>query len=930
MKYALALSCFWLSGAAGLIYEVVWIRRAALVFGATAPALSTVLAIFFGGLALGSWFGGRLAQRTARPLRVYGWLELALAAIALAATWALSATDTLYGPIYRALGGQPLLLALARPMVVTLALLPPTVVMGATLPLLCGHFVRSRGRIAGQVGALYALNTFGAAVGCAAAGFWLLPAIGGWGSALTAASLNFVAGVAMLFAAPVRQESAMPQVGAPALADTAARRDVVLAGGLFAATGLVALAVEVLWARFLALLVPNSVHTYTIALTVTLVGIVLGSGVAARIADRRENLATAFGLLLGGGAAAVLAIMHLPPNTWRALGSSTGVYLALLLPPAICSGACLPVAVRMALRDPRLAPAGVGRLVAINTVGGIVGSLLAGFVLLPWLGLAGGARVVTGFGVVAGIVALLCGGRRTGRTSGLLAGGLAAAWIAAAVLPPARVPADYLAPAAELVAWSEGQAATLAAVRRSDDVALQIDRLWQGRRGKNHQIMAAHVPMLLHPGPRRVAVIGVGVGQTASRFLMYDVDQLDCVDIEPAVFPFIAAHFGAGWLRDPRVHAFAEDGRTFIAHGQGAYDLISIEVGQTFRPGVEAFYTREFYAQARERLRDGGLIAQFVPLPFLDEPSLRRIVATFVAAMPRSVLWYNTSELLLIGGDKLALDPARLRLASSDPGLAADLAYSQWGGDTWQLHDLGALLGGFLCGPDGLTRLAAGTPLLRDDQPVLAYATAGAREEDMREIPLAAVLARYLEPVAPFLAGPVDPEVLATAARVQALNVADISSSAHRRRGEGWRAAGDLQRAITELRTALDLNPQSAEVVRVLADVYLQAQRPDIAIRLFRDALTMRPNDTSVRRGLGLALVQAGQLTEAETVLRPAVVRDPADKVAWNTLGAALAGQGKHDEAISCFERVLALDPRDQAARQNLQRARGERQGKAR
>ena len=662
MKYALALSCFWLSGAAGLIYEVVWIRRAALVFGATAPALSTVLAIFFGGLALGSWLGGRLAQRTARPLRVYGWLELALAAIALAATWTLSASDLIYGPIYRALGGQPLLLALVRPLVVTLALLPPTVVMGATLPLLCRHFVHDRGRIAGPVGALYALNTLGAAAGCAAAGFWLLPAIGGWGSALVAASLNAAAGAAMLLAAPVRVEPVVPAAGEPAVAEPAPRRDVVLAGGLFAATGLVALAVEVLWARFLALLVPNSVHTYTIALTVTLVGIVLGSGIAARIADRREHLATAFGLLLGGGAAAVLAIMHLPPDTWRALGTGTVVYLAVLLPPAICSGACLPVAVRMALRDPRLAPAGVGRLVALNTAGGIVGSLLAGFVLLPWFGLAGSARVVTGFGVAAGIVALLRGDGRTLRTGRVLAVGLAAAWIAAALLPRTRVPADFLAPAPQLVAWSEGQAATLAAVRSGDDLALQIDRLWQGRRAKNHQIVAAHVPMLLHPDPRRVAVIGVGVGQTASRFLMHDVEQLDCVDIEPAVFPFIAQHFDASWLRDARVHAFAEDGRTFIAHGRGAYDLISIEVGQTFRPGVEAFYTREFYAQARERLRDGGLVAQFVPLAFLDEPSLRRIVATFVAAMPRSVLWYNTAELLLIGGDRLVLDPARLRL----------------------------------------------------------------------------------------------------------------------------------------------------------------------------------------------------------------------------------------------------------------------------
>ncbi len=928
MKNALALSCFWLSGAAGLIYEVVWIRRAALVFGATAPALSTVLAIFFGGLALGSWLGGRLAQRAARPLRIYGWLELALAGVALAATWILGATDALYGPLYRALLQYPAFLALARPLVVTLALLPPTVVMGATLPLLCRHFVHHRGRIAGPVGALYALNTLGAAAGCAAAGFWLLPAIGGWGSVLVAAGLNAAAGAAMLLAAPARAEPAAAVMGAPTAGGVATRRSVVLAAGLFAATGLVALAAEVLWARFLALLVPNSVHTYTIALTVTLVGIVLGSGLAARIADRRERLATAFGLLLGGGAVAVLAIMSLPPAVWRALGSGTGVYLVVLLPPAVCSGACLPIAVRMALRDPHLAPAGVGRLAALNTCGGIVGSLLAGFVLLPWWGLAGAARVVTGFGVVAGMVALLRGGEGGARVGRLLAGGLAVAWLIAAFLPRTRVPADFLAPAPELVAYAEGQAATLAAVRRGDDLALQIDRLWQGRLRKNHQIMAAHVPMLLHPDPRRVAVIGVGVGQTASRFLLHDVERLDCVDIEPAIFPFIGAHFAAGWLQDPRVHAVADDGRTFIAHGRETYDIISIEVGQTFRPGVESFYTREFYAQARERLREGGLLAQFVPLPFLDEPSLRRIVATFVAAMPRSLLWYNTAELLLIGGDALRIDPARLQQALSDPDLAADLAFSHWGGDAWHVSDPGVFLGGFLCGPQGLTGLAADAPILRDDHPVLAYATAGVREEDLREVSLAALVARHLEPVGSLLAGPLDPAVVNAAARVQALNVADISSAAHRRLGEQRRAAGDLNGAVAELRTALEQNPESVEVVRVLADVYLQAQRLDVAIRLFRDAVGKRPDDTGARRGLGLALVQAGQLAEAETALRPAVVRDPSDAVAWNALGAALAGQDQLDEAIRCFERAVALEPGDAGARQNLQRARGEQRGR--
>ncbi len=934
------LACFFVSGVSGLIYEICWIRRAALVFGATAPALGTVLAVFFGGLALGSWLGGRASQRTRRPLRWYGRLEIALAALAVGATAALGAVDAAYGACYRALAAQPVLLAIARPLLVAVALLPPTILMGATLPLLCRHFVTARDRIGASVGGLYALNTLGAAAGCAAAGFRLLPALGIWGCVALAAALNALAGGVVLAlrapraaaAAAPRNRPASPRSPDAAAATPPLARQAALVGALFALTGLVALAGEVLWTRFLALLVRNSITTYTITLTVTLLGIVLGSALAARLSDRASRLGLAFGTLLAAGAVAVVTLVHLPPDLWRRLGPGLPTFLGLLLPPAVASGACLPVAVRLVLRDPELAAAGVGRLVALNTLGGIAGSVLASFVLLPALGLDGSLRLITGLGVVGGAVAMLALGRdtvsrreRLGR--GALALVLAALWFAAPRLMGTRLPADYLAPRPLLQAWAEGQAATLAAVRRGENLTLYIDRLWQGQRDKDHQIMAAHVPMLLHPDPRRVAVVGVGVGQTASRFLMYPVERVDCVDIEPAIFPFIAAQFDATWLSDPRVRVVADDGRTFIAHGRGAYDLISVEVGQTFRPGVEAFYTREFYRDARARLREGGILAQFVPLDFLDATSLRRIVATFLEAFPRAVLWYNTSELLLIGGDRLRLDPARLALVETDPRLRAELAYSQWGGEARYLDHLGAFLGGFLCGRDALVRLAGGAEPLRDDRPVLAYATAAVREENMNAAPLAALIARLAQPVGEALDGAVSPAVLSEAATVQRLNLADISSAAHRHLGEKMRDGGDVSGAIAELQTAQALNPESIEVTRLLADATMQAGRTDRAVSLYRRALEGRPGDLLVQRGLAGALLRLGQAAEAEALLRPVAQQRPNDAQAWNTLGAALAGQRKFAEAAACFRRALAIDPQDASAAQNLQRASRAAQG---
>jgi spermidine synthase len=419
------------------------------------------------------------------------------------------------------------------------------------------------------------------------------------------------------------------------------------------------------------------------------------------------------------------------------------------------------------------------------------------------------------------------------------------------------------------------------------------------------------------------------VGQTASRFLMHHAEQLDVVDIEPRVFPFIAEHFGADWLDDPRVRALGDDGRTVVVHGQGGYDLVSIEVGQTFRPGAATFYTREFYAAVRERLTDGGIVSQFVPLPFLDDATLRSLVATFVDVFPHSLLWYNTAELLLIGGDGWRLDPARLTRVEAD--LRDELAYSQWGGAHWYLHDLGAFLGGFLAGPEALADLAAGAPLLRDDRPRLDYATRKARQETDRSPQLAPLIAAAAHAPDALLAGPVAPGVLARAARVQQLNLADLTAATHVARASRRRAVGDLRSAARELDQALAINPENVNATRIMGDVMAEANRNEEAARWFRRALAQRPDDLVVARLLGATLVKLGRPAEAVPVLEPVVAARPSDVDAWNALGAALAGVGRLEEAVACFERARDLDPQDMAALQNLQRARNQlRQSRAR
>ena len=430
MQRALVYVCFFVSGFAGLVYEIAWIRRASLVFGSTTAALSTVLAVFFGGLALGAWLGGRLALKAARPIRWYAVLELAVAATALASPALFGLVDGMYGRAWRAalslttdpagltwLEAAPLL-TVVRVLLVALVLLVPTTLMGATLPLFVRQFTVSRERLGASIGFLYGLNTLGAAAGTLAAGFLLLPKVGVAGSIRLAAALNLLAGLTA-WAMPLRAQAATgAQADRPA-ADTPAPPALRRAlPALFFVAGFTAIGAEILWSRFLALVIRNSVTTYTLTLAVVLGGIVLGSWLAAQVADRRRllgvDLAGWCGLLLLFSGTMLAVPMFLPVAWWRGLGQGLVPIVMLMLPGAVAAGALFPLANRLVLDDAARSAAGVGRMTALNTVGGILGSLVVGFGVLPHLGLDASVRLLAGCALAAGGVALWLAGVRRG------------------------------------------------------------------------------------------------------------------------------------------------------------------------------------------------------------------------------------------------------------------------------------------------------------------------------------------------------------------------------------------------------------------------------------------------------------------------------------------------------------------------------------
>lgn len=919
----LAFACFFLSGVAGLIAEICWIRRAALAFGSTIYALSTVLAVFFAGLAIGGLLFGERSPRIDRPLRLYALLELALALLVLATMPLFDLTEAIFGLVYQSFDALGVTVALARCVLVAVVVLPPAIIMGGTLPLFCRQFVATEAHVGRTVALLYGINTLGAAVGAAWCGFILLPQLGMQSSLLIAAVLELAAGGLGVFAGWHRTApSAVPAQHTHARARARTTTPAPSLGPIafiFFIAGFVALGNEVLWTRFLALVTRTTVFTYTLSLSVTLSGIACGTSLMALVTDRIINRARLLGALQALVATLAVSIPLLPPRTWERMGQLAHAFL--LFPPALLSGAILPLAVRMVVRDPILAGTAVGRLVAVNTAGGIVGSLAVGFIALPRFGLQTTLLCTSACALVGALIAWWQLDRATPvPVRAALSAVAVLAWL---LLPGAlgtQIPRDYLAEPGALVDYREGRESNLAVVQRRDALHLEADRWWQGRDRPTHQMLAAHIPLVLHGSPERVLVVGVGAGQTPANVLAHDVDALDCIDIEPAAFDLIRSHFDSAWLDDPRVRLLREDGRSYVAHTAARYDVISLELGQLFRPGIADFYTADFYRLARARLLPNGILSQFVPLPFLSPAAFRSVVATFTDVFPHSVLWYNTSELLLLGinADRIAIRPDRLHLLTAQPRVNAALRYSYWGGPAYWLNQPHVFLAGFLTGPRALAALAHDAPIERDDHPTLAYASRTSSELDTNERQIVELLRAHLESVATIMQSPPPPHTVAAIARVRERNLDDIAASALLRRVDALVARQDGAALAALFEQARQANPDNVQVYRLAGDFAFYRGNAAEAETQYRQALQHDPDEPGSHLGLARLLHAQGRPAEAIAHYRAALAQRRGDSQTYIAFGGARAATGDVAGAEQSFRDALAVDPRSADAHNNL------------
>ena len=918
MSRALLIVLVTLSGATGLVYQSLWLRSFGLVFGTTTDAIALVLAVFMGGLGLGSALAGR--RRSISPLRDYAFVELGIGASALVTLPLLHALPS----VYAGLSSEA---TLVKALSAAVILLPTTVLIGATVPLVVELLDRGGVELRTALGRIYLFNTLGAAAGAFLVTFVLVPGFGVRATLVLAALFNMgIGGVAW-------RASRETTLAPPAARSEEDAGLPTLMAGLAAISGVFMFGIEVLWTRSFALVIGSSVYAFSSMLVAVLLGLVLGTAIYDRVRVRLERaepggadagarrllglafvwtaLAAMAGVVvIGRLPLAMLALMKSLPLTFAAhQGGALALCTAAMLPVTTALGFSFPLLVHLVDRRTCSAQRATARLYLWNTAGAIAGALITDFLLIDHLrlGLQGSFLVLCALPLAAG------GWLLAARTRPWLRPAFAgAALLAVAALWPWWRPWDPVMITSGVyrygIEWSarpgfdlrevnsqrkllfyrEGKEAVVAVSERvgstlrflsvngkTDAGSLAEDVLTQK--------FIAHVPLLLHPDPRRALVIGWGSGATAASAALYPVERLECVEIEPATWEAAPLFDFSTRLRsDPRFGIVFRDGRNHLLRSRERWDVIVSEPSNPWISGVSNLFTREFYETARRRLSDRGVFGQWFHYYNMERADVKIELATFAAVFPHVSVWtvppvtkegraMLTADLLLVGSElPHALEWERLRGAFAQDAVAADLR------STGVLNDEMAILSGYAFSRADLLRYTddralfpRGTPLNTDDQPWIEFRAPRRNVLAPDLVPrLAQDMFRELGHLAadplPPLRG--HPGLLAGGTTAAPFHVA---------LAERWLLSGWRGRARAGFERALALEPGNEWALESLGGMAIDEREWARAEELHRGLMRARPLDVDVRLRLVAVLARQEKWGAARDALRSARAIDP-------------------------------------------------------
>ena len=983
--HALLLIVFFFSGVSALIYQTVWIRKFGLVFGIDVFSAATVLTAFMAGLALGNLIFGKIVDKYKNILLLFVFLQLGIGLFAFLFPITFEGLYSIYTGLYRALPLGFYTTQLYRFVLAFLFLLIPTTLMGGTLPVLTKVFVKNLQTLGRHIGRLYSVNNLGAFLGCFLAGFVLMRAAGLHASIFLAAALNLLAAaIAFLCWKILPQKSPSQEPSASTSNDSVIDPDPLPPGVIrfvlwaFAIEGFTTLAYEVIWARILlGFSYDKSVYFYTTVIMSFIFGLSLGSILIARYTDKKKNLLALFGVIevaIGLIAIVLLTVfsgiadllnewrLTYSDSWWASLGREYLIFFLAMILPTTLMGMTFPIVGKICTPHLKRLGTRIGEIGFLDTVGSIFGAFVAGFIMIPVLGVINAVVFTAVINIVIGVIAIVVLPRATIKFKSLSLGGTAAIFVILMIFLPSQTYFQHWQTervSDRLLYYHEGADATIAVPQHNDGIKFlaingSVTAFANYGDTRVHK-MLGYLPYFLHDKPGNALVIGLGMGITAQSLMLPGVQHVDCVEINRGVVEAAAGHFAEEndhVVAEDRLNIIIDDGRSYLNMTTKKYDIITSNAVHARLSGN--LYTKEFYEICKERLTDDGIMCQWTSTNWLTPQEFASLITAFRYSFPHTSLWLvNAGHLLIVGTpEPLTFQVSDLENKFQHPRVITDL-------QPYMLNSPEALLAHFVADERRLDQLVQNAPMNTDDKPIAEFSRVVSKmqvpevvlgllqvkfdlvdrlyfdEQQLDEMvafkeqvrDYSAAEKYYLQGV--FSHNFYNEPLLALNMLTQAIDIipddyryreeaASINLALSQNPGlEEELFLTYLDNAIEHLELMVEKNPQSAFDWNNLGFVYMNRGFLDKAEQAFRQAIELEPEYPLPRVYLASVYAGRGEADAAEQQLLTALEYFPKELEAYYRLALIYEYTNRFDKAIDAFRQIMHIDEnyRDTSAR---------------
>ncbi len=915
---------FFCSGITALVYEIVWTRMLTLVFGHTVFSVSVVLSAFMAGLGFGSYlFGVAIDRLTAEgregeapeSLAVYGWIEILIFAFAALLSLLLANFSNLYAWVHTWLPESAALHSTVKAALAFGLIFVPTTLMGATLPIISKYYVTDDTKLGPQVGYLYAINTLGAAVGCLLTGFILISLLGVLETVLFTAAVNLFIGISAI---RVYQDTGgrdwsfrLPPLSLPRL--EAAGPDRLLMAVAFI-SGFTALAYEVLWTRLLVFSISSTVYSFSMMLAVFLIGIFLGSLLVVPLTAWRVNLRAVLVFLQAGTGLYVIASIYnmetllSPPWNSYSLGNPAAAFMryfsdsaSLMLVPTLLIGMCFPILIQLISRGHAGIGRGTGQIYSANTLGAILGSLLTGFFILPKLGSQDSLVLIATLNLLTAAWVFATGSASGARTRLVIGSAAAGLVLFVAFAIPANLLDRFFMrdstggrSPGNLLFFEEGLTDTVAVFKDeygpldpeakrliTNGISMSASNMIASRYMK----LLAHMPILLAERAEDVLVVCFGTGQTTGAATLHpEVKTVDSLELSPSVIRAgkVFAEQNHDVLNNPKVRYVIQDGRNHLLTTRKKYDVITAEPPPPRTAFTVNLYTKEYYQLTKNRLRPGGIVAQWIPLHSQGEKEVAMHLKTFLSVFPNAIAWMPVAnEVLIVGSNgPIELDYQRIRQRMENPAVKKALA-------DIEIPGAASFLSNIWFFEEQMIALAAGQPVISDNRPSIefyldlgkAIGIPGREKLVFNRVPFAQLAGRVASLT------PEDRKELELQYEMMDLY----------QRGVMYSNRGQLLKALSLAK--------DDDLIRY----HLQASRDQIA--QLEEKLRQNPEDLETLLNLGHVYYQMAQYEQSSEYLQRVLALEPGQNFANLYMGYNHLEMGKWAEARKFFDRAVKGNP---------------------